>query len=78
MSSTPNTRQYGNTTVVPVNVTFTGAALGNVWSAAAGKRITFKGCSLRARVTTALVGATPGDSIFLFDNVVGIRSSTSG
>jgi hypothetical protein len=70
MSITPNQRQYGNTSVVRVATTFTGAAQASIWTPAAGKRITLKGCALRARVTTALAGATPGDAICLLDNTV--------
>lgn len=70
MSITPNKRQYGSTSIIRVATTFTGAAQGTVWTPAAGKRITLKGCALRARVTTALAGATPGDAIFLLDNAV--------
>jgi hypothetical protein len=71
MSVTPNQRQYGNTAVVVVATTFTGAAQAIIWTPAVGKRITLKGCALRCRVTTALAGATPGDAICLFDNAVG-------
>jgi hypothetical protein len=70
VSVTPNQRQYGNTSVIQVATTFTGAAQGTVWTPAVGKRITLKGCALRCRVTTALVGATPGDAICLLDNAV--------
>ena len=71
MSVTPNQRQYGSTAIIQVGVPFTGTALGAVWSPAAGKRIVLKGCALRARVTTVLAGATPGDHVFLCDNAVG-------
>ena len=70
MSVTPNLRQYGSTSIIRVATTFTGTAQGTVWTPAAGKRIILKGCALRARVTTALVGATPGDAICLLDNAV--------
>jgi hypothetical protein len=70
MSITPNKRQFGSTSVIRVATTFTGAAQGTVWTPGAGKRIVLKGCALRARVTTALAGATPGDAICLLDNAV--------
>lgn len=70
MSVTPNTTQYGNSSVIQVSTTFTGASLSTIWTPAAGRRITFKGCSLRARVTTTLA-ATAGDAIFLCDNAIG-------
>jgi hypothetical protein len=42
-------------------VIYTGAGSGSIgWAPPAGKRLVLKGCALRARVTTALVGATPG------------------
>lgn len=78
MSVTPNTAQYGNSSVIQVSTTFNGTTLATIWTPAAGRRITFKGCSLRARVTTALVGATPGDAIYLCDNAIGSLLSSIG
>jgi hypothetical protein len=46
------------------------AAASTIWNCPAGKRIVLKGAAIRARVTTALVGATPGDTIALCETSV--------
>src|SRR5262245_13783260 len=52
-----------------INVTFTGTTPVAVWTPTTGRRIVFQGCSLCARVTTALVGATVGAPIVIGENI---------
>ena len=51
-----------------VETTFTGTALGTVWTPASGKKFRLKGGFLLATVTTVTSGATPGAQIVLCDN----------
>jgi hypothetical protein len=50
----------------------TSQGLWGLWTSPAGKRLVVKGCALRARVTTALVGATPGDLIALSNSAANL------
>jgi hypothetical protein len=52
-----------------VNASITSTAVFEAgWIPSPGKRIYWKGCALRAFVTTTLAGMTPGGSIYLGDD----------
>ena len=67
MSVTPgrNNAGTGSSIVKRVFATKTGTTASTIWTPATGKAIYLRGGQLRTWVATALVGATPGDGVYV-------------
>lgn len=74
---TGSTSFYGaarySDTFKEVSTSFTTTGLATLWTPATGKRFLLKGFNLRASLTTAASGATPGSQIVVCDNTVATR-----
>jgi hypothetical protein len=67
MSVTPGGKDFTNTNIQKIYTTITGTTPATLWTPTTGRRLTIKGCALRASVATTLVGATPGGEILICD-----------